>query len=433
MPNPKAMKRQEPDWKRLIPELKTPMKTPMIASRFTRLLPAVAVSLFLAAFRLGAQEVVVSKSGGAKISLDLAGFSASGAAGSVFRQTLESDLRRSGWFVFSRPATYGITGQCADRGGSLSAQCQVASLAQSQVVLNKAYADTPANARHLAHKVADEIIMAIKGFRGICSGRIVMVGNRTGNKEVYLCDFDGGGLRQVTTDRSISLAPYWSASGTHIAYTSFRRGYPDIYLVDLRSGARNCIADYPGINMAGGLSPRGNEALMILSKDGNPEVYMKDLGSGRLTRLTHTPRAGEASPVWSPDGSQIAYVSDLAGAGSPQVYIMNRSGNSKRITSRGRENVAPDWGANGWITFCSRRGGRYGIFILHPATLEERQVSPDDTHYEDPAWCSDGRHIVCTRQDGRTSRIYMLDTMGDPPVCLTPNDGSWFSPSWCAQ
>lgn len=378
-------------------------------------------------------EVVVTKSGGAKISLDLSGFSAPGAAGTLFRQTLESDLRRSGWFTLARPASYSVSGACGDKGGSLSAQCQVANLLKSEVVLNKGYTETPDNARRLAHKVADDIIMAVKGFKGICSGRIVMIGNRTGNKEVYLCDFDGGNLRQVTSDRSISLSPYWAPSGTHIAYTSFRRGFPDIYLVDLRSGARNCIANYPGINMAGGISPRGTEALMILSKDGNPEVYTKELASGRLTRLTNTQRAGEASPVWSPDGSQIAYVSDLAGAGSPQIYVMNRSGNSRRLTSGSRENVAPDWGANGWIAYCSRQNGRYGVHIIHPSTMETRKVSPDDTNYEDPSWASDGRHIVCARQDGLTSRIYLLDTMGDPPVCLSPNDGNWFSPAWSAQ
>ena len=194
---------------------------------------------------LSAQEVLVSKSGGAKISLDLSGVSASGAAGSIFRQTLDSDLRRSGWFTLSRPASYSVSGACSEKGGSLSAQCQVANLLKSEVVLNKGYTETPDNARRLAHKVADDIIMAIKGFKGICSGRIAMIGNRTGNKELYLCDFDGGNLRQVTSDRSISLAPYWAPAGTHIAYTSFRRGFPDIYLVDLRSGARSCIARAP--------------------------------------------------------------------------------------------------------------------------------------------------------------------------------------------
>ena len=134
---------------------------------------------------LSAQEVVVTKSGGTKISLDLSGIGASGAAGAIFRQTLESDLRRSGWFTLSRPSSYSVSGTCGDKGGTLSAQCQVANLLKSEVILNKGYTETPENARRLAHKVADDIIMAVKGFKGICSGRIVMVGNRTGSKELY--------------------------------------------------------------------------------------------------------------------------------------------------------------------------------------------------------------------------------------------------------
>lgn len=381
---------------------------------------------------LAQEEVVVTKTAGTKSSLDLSGFTGSGPAYNVFRQTLEADLRRSGWFTFNRPATYVVGGSCSG-DSSLAVQCQVMDAVKSSPVLNQSYAGTAANAKRLAHKVSDDIIMAIKGFRGISSGRIVMVSNRTGKKELYVCDADGGNLRQLTSDKSISLSPQWTPSGTHIVYTSYRRGYPDAYLVDLASGARTCLANYPGMNMAGGVSPNGREVLLVLSRDGNPEVYIKPLAGGGLTRLTKTPRAGEASPAWSPDGSKIVYVSDLAGPGSPQLYIMDRSGNSRRLTSRGRENVAPDWGPNGWITYSSKRGGLYGVYMINPTTLEERPVSPSDTHYEEPAWASDGRHIVCTRREGRSSKIYLLDTMGDPPVCLTPNSGDWFSPAWCPQ
>lgn len=380
-----------------------------------------------------AQEVRVVKASGSKTSLDLSAYGAAGANGFVFRQTLTSDLEHCGWFSMLRPATFTVTGSCHDNAGTLTVDCQVLNVLKSSAVLSKTYTDSSANARQLAHKVADDIIMAIKGFRGICSGRIVMIGNGTGNKELYTCDADGGNLRQLTHDKSISLAPRWSPDGSKIVYTSFLKGFADIYMIEAASGKRSVVSRSPGINMAGAISPGGGEMLMVLSKDGNPEVYSKSFGSGQLTRLTRTPRAGEASPTWSPDGSQIAYVSDMAGAGSPNLYIMDRSGTSRRLTSRGKENIDPDWGANNLIAFSSRRGGLYSIFVINPATMEERQVSPSDASYEDPSWASDGRHLVCTKREGHGTRIYLLDTMGDAPVCLTPYSGSWSAPSWCAK
>lgn len=380
------------------------------------------------------EDVRVRKASAAKTALDLSGMTgAAGGSALVFRRTLESDLVRSGWFTLAKPGSFTVVGSYGETGGYLAAKCQVFGASPTTPVLNKTYADTAAEARRVAHKVADDIIMAVKGFRGFAAGRIVMVGTRTGNKELYICDADGSGLRQLTADRSISLAPNWSPDGSRIAYTSFRRGYPDIYMVDLRSNNRTCIANYSGINMAGGFSPNGQDLLMVLSRDGNPEVYAKNLGSGRLTRLTNTPRAGEASPSWSPDGSQVVYVSDLAGPGSPQIYVMGTGGNGRRLTSRGRENVSPDWGPNGWITYASRRSGLYAVCMINPQTLEDREVSPGDASYEDPCWVSDGRHILCTRQEGSTKRLYMLDTMGDAPLCLTPDGGGWSSPAWCAQ
>jgi TolB protein len=109
---------------------------------------------------------------------------------------------------------------------------------------------------------------------------------------------------------------------------------------------------------------------------------------------------------------------------------MNRSGRRERLTSRGSENVAPDWGPNGLIAYCSRREGRYGVHVIDPSSREDRPISPSDAQYEDPSWAPDGRHLACTRTEGYRSTIYLLDTLGDGPLCIVGEAGDWSSPAW---
>ena len=106
---------------------------------------------------------------------------------------------------------------------------------------------------------------------------MLLVGNRTKNKEIYLCDPDGQGLVQLTKDGKISLAPKWGPDGNTIVYTSYLKGYPDVYSIDLGTGSRNRLAGYPGLNTGADISPNGREVALILSKDGNPELYVKKL------------------------------------------------------------------------------------------------------------------------------------------------------------
>ena len=167
---------------------------------------------------------------------------------------------------------------------------------------------------------------------------------------------------------------------------------------------------------------------LILSKDGNPELYVKTLPNGVPIRLTRTPRATEGSPCWSPDGSRIAYVSDVSG--TPQIYIVSRTGGApERLTMRGAQNVAPDWGANGLIAYQTLSGGKFMIAIIDPATKQERIITPYDASFEDPSWAPDGRHIAAARAVNYNYSIYLLDTMGDKPVALTTS-GDWTAPAW---
>ncbi len=397
----------------------------------------ISVLVFCSVLSVTSAQVRVTKAMNEVSSLDISQFvGQSGGAPAVFRQTLEADLKASGWFSLAGGgrAEFALLGEAALVRASLEVRCEAYNVTSREKLLGKTYKKTDREARQLAHEAADDIIFALTGRKGMAATRILLIGNRTGKKEVYLCDADGQNLRQLTRDNTISMAPKWSPDGSRFVYTSFRSHFPDVYLVNLDTGDRKCIANYPGLNSSAAFSPDGRAVALILSKDGNPDLYIKDLDGGALTRLTSTRRAAEASPAWSPDGRQIVFVSDRSG--TPQLYVMDRSGGEpRRLTSRGSQNVDPDWGANGYIVYCSFIGRIYQIFVMNPATMEFKQVTREDANYEDPSWAPDGRHIVCTRTVNYRSRIFMIDTLGGSLIPLLPDSekGDWVAPSWSQQ
>ena len=391
------------------------------------------ILLFLSASLLtntGVAQVRVVKSADRKITVDLSGLRISGdPASQTFFQTLENDLRRSGWL---EPVRSGgevrLNGTVIPSGSDLRVACQAVRLHDQASLLSKNYNMPSGQVRALAHRAADDLVAAITGNKGFASMRIVLAGNRTGNKELYLCDSDGGNLRQLTGEGRIVIGPKWGPDGNSIIYTSYLRNFPDIYRIDLNRNRREELAAYGGLNTGGAVSPDGRDLALILSKDGNPELYTKNLRSGRLTRLTSTPRAVEASPDWSPDGRHLVYVSDQSG--TPQLYIIPREGGTpRRISNRGTENVAPDWGPNGLIACSSRSGGRYHIAVIEPSTGHTVYLPNDGANYEDPSWTPNGRHLVAARTSGNQSSLYLLDTVGDRPVALLHGGGNWYSPA----
>jgi len=372
-------------------------------------------------------QVRVVKSADSKIAIDLSGLrTGSDAASKTFFQTLEKDLRLSGWFDPVRGGgQIRVNGTASPSGSDIKAGCQVLRLNDQTTLLSKNYSGP---VRTAAHRMADDIVEAVTGHKGIASMRIALVGNRTGKKELYLCDGDGGGVRQLTGEKGIVVGPNWGPDGNSLVYTSYKRGFPDIYRLDLNRNRWEQLASYGGLNTGAAISPDGKDLALILSKDGNPELYIKNLRSGKLTRLTTTPRATEASPSWAPDGQQLVYVSDSSG--KPQLYTISREGgSSRRISSRGTENVAPDWGPNGLIACSSRTGGQYVIAVIQPSSGQTVYLTTDGADYEDPSWAPDGRHIIAARSSGYQSSLYLLDTVSDRPVALLQGGGSWYAPA----
>ena len=375
-------------------------------------------------------HITIEKEGVGKDGISISDIGFSGEGGKLFVATLKNDLERSGWFTVVPPvgARVRVAGS-ANGNANLSVSWDGGRFPWSE---NSA--TDRDSIRRAAHRACDEIIRRVLGKRGIAGTRVTFVGKTNGKSDIYLCDADGQSAKRLTQDGAICISPKWTPDGTSIFFTSYRTGSPYIYRTPATGGRIQRLANFSGLNAGGTASPDGRLMALILSISGNPELYVLNLMSGNLTRLTRTPRAVESSPTWSPDGNAIAYVSDESR--SPQIYVINVNDRTpRRVTFRGSENVAPDWGPDGRIAYCTKQGG-YQVAVYDPKAGTHRVITSGAQH-EDPSWAPDARHIACSEGQNGARRIVIiddpepsLDIKPDPQVTLFANSGDWTAPDW---
>ena len=339
-----------------------------------------------------------------------------GVAGVAATTVLRNDIQLSGVLSLGDAATATIT-----IGGTASAASFTGQATEKTggVVLHKDYTG---ETRRSIHQFANDLIETLTGQKGIALSRTAFVADRTGHKEIYVCDYDGANVLQLTHDNAISVSPALSADGRRLAYTGYQSGYADIYLIDLGSGARNRIIKFPGTNSGAAFSPDGNHIACTLSKDGNPEIYLTGIDGNSPFRLTRS-RGVESSPTWSPNGSEIIYSSDQRG--NPQLYRISAGGGSGQLLATGfGYNTQPNWSPDGRrVAFNVRSGGGFQVAILE---LDSGSTNVAVGDGQSPVWGPDSRHIIFSRGTG----LYMFDTVTGRETRLVGDLGRISEPTW---
>jgi len=311
---------------------------------------------------------------------------------------------------------------------------------QQPPVLAKRYraAATDDDARRLAHQFADEIVSRLSGgLPGISSTRIAFVSNRTGNKEIWVMDFDGANQQRLTSLHSIALTPRWSPDGLRIAFTCWRRGADNvtsaqICMHSMETGRAVAFVAFRGTNSAPAWSPDGSSLMFMSSMHGDPELFTVDSTGGSLKRITYSAGA-DTSAAWNPKtGQQVAFVSDRGGI--PQVYMMNADGTNVeklRLPDTMGYVIDPAWSPNGQLLAFSwrRPTGNYDIYIMDVATGSIVEITRDAGRNERPSWAPDGRHIVFESTRTGSRQIWSMLADGSQPRQLT-FEGSNESPNW---
>jgi len=347
---------------------------------------------------------------------------------SFLLEVLELDeATHSAWHYMG--SDYLVEGNVSFGAEDVSVRYKIWDLSRDSEIRSDGFRTPRDNYRRLAHVISDAVVKDITAMKPIFNSRIAFVSSKSGNKEIYMCDYDGADVVTVTTNRSINLSPVWSPDGEDVYYTSYRDGRPHLWKVNLPSSSHSKVAAYPGINSAAAVSPHNNEICLTLTRDGNAELYILDLAGKIKQRLTRT-RAIESGPSFGPGGYTIAFSSDRTG--SPQIYVMDRDGlNVHRVTFQGNYNDSPALSPDGTkVAFVTRsRRGAFDICVVD-ITGENFRIITDSGANENPHWAPDGYHLVYSKRIGDESDIYINDFRNFGGERRITKDGKSSNPYW---
>lgn len=325
-----------------------------------------------------------------------------------------------------------LAGELSEEPGKVLFEGRVFDLASGRLVLGKRYRGDYEVARRIAHTFADEVILYFTGRRGLGLTTIAFHSDRTGDKEIWLMDYDGANQRRITAHRSTSLFPAWTADNSALAYVSYLDGVPAIYLAELASGRKRPLVTGGSFNSSPTFSPDGRRMAFTRSLEGNAQIFVAAADGSGPRRLTYT-RAIDTNAAWSPTGNELAFTSGRGGR--PDIWVMDPEGtNLQRVSLAGDYNDGAAWSPDGTkLAYSSRRGGVFQIAVTDRVTLETVVLTSGSGNKESPSFSPDGRKIAYSQalpgRGGKQAQIWVIDADGRNPRQLT-TEGNNYSPDW---
>jgi TolB protein len=338
---------------------------------------------------------------------------------------------RKTWTEFASAGAHaGLHGLLAFRGDRIEVEGRLYDLTSPDLrLIGTKKFDLPASqARRLAHKVADEVVLQFTGELGVADTKLAYVRGPRGNKEIVVADYDAANPVAVTRNSSINLSPAWSPDARSLAFTSYMRGYPDLYRAfPFERRPEQTLSAFSGINTSPSWSPDGQSVALTLSKDGNPEVYVLSLATGTFRRLTR--HAGiDTEPTWAPSGRQIAFVSDRSGTAN--LWVMDTDGaNVRQLTSGGMQ-TQPRWSPKGDVIVYTARQGTHDLWAINPDGSSPRRLTAGPGDNQSATWAPNGRRLAFQTNRQGSWQIFAMFPDGSEQAPITRGPGEFTSPSW---
>ena len=415
--------------------------------------------LFILPFTLRAEDareyIAIRKQGAGRISVVLDKTSSKGAKESEWARSVDGTIRsgldftglfnllpaplnlrrdQAGALNFSALNSVGAEvyagGTMTTLSGRANLDMVVYDALSGKLLMKKAYSGDETQLRTMGYRFCADLVELLTGKKCLIFGsKMVFVSSRTGSKEIYMCDFDGQNIVQLTASKSISLTPAVSADGKYLAWTDYTSGRPDLYIRNLADKTTKSVGR-PGVNIAPAWRSGTNEVATTLSLDGDQEIYLIR-PDGKLSRRLTFSRGIDVSPTFSPDGSKMAFVSQRSGM--PQIFVQEvEGGTARRVTFSGNYNTQPSWSPVGdKIAYSSlQKNGEINIFIINVDGSGLLQLTSGSRYNEYPSWSPDGSMITFTSTRLGERKLFVMNADGTNQRQLMRMDGTQQQPSW---
>lgn len=330
--------------------------------------------------------------------------------------------------LFEQGVDFAVAGEYKTVGSNITIALRVFDINQEKPLSGRTYEASSRKVREAAHRFANIIMKELTGLDGFFTSKIAMVmGSKKRN--LYLMDYDGENIGQLTKHSSLLLSPHCSRDGRKLVFNSDKVWDQDLYILDIIPKLRERkISSTFSLEQSAEWSPDGSR--LVYSKNG--DIYVAS-SNGKNARKLTSGRSIDVSPTWSPDGGSIAFVSDRSGG--PQIYVMSAGGGGVRgITSSGY-NTDPSWSPNSRvnkIAYVNVSGSEANIFTVNSDGSETKQLTSGSRRNENPSWSPDGHFISFSSTRNASKDIYIMYLNGENQRRLSKGGGKSF-PTWCKR
>ncbi|MCH9651494.1 MAG: hypothetical protein K0U98_24925 [Deltaproteobacteria bacterium] len=289
------------------------------------------------------------------------------------------------------------------------------------------------------------------------SGEILFYSERGGKGQLFLLDFEGGGVRPVGRSGSRpDHYPQWSPNGQRILFESYRTGGWHSWGMDPDGKNPRRISDFPGgstqhYEFDASFAP-DNQTIIFINNFDLYEVSSKDRTPRRLGPAT--PALYESAPSFAPNGNRIVFSGYQSTDETVHLYTVDAKGeNRQQLTSGKGWSLAPTWSPDGAkILFYSDREGSLELYeldskggvprpVLQPDAIKEagfgstKRIDPWDNdngavwQYR-ASYSPDGEWIAFSRQVEGDRELFISNRQGTEIRRITHHKGHDGMPAW---